>query len=164
MCDPLTLTIASIGVSAASGVIQNNASVDYYNQNQKNALAAMYAEQRQLTERQLQEQAAARLRSRQIAIKGAEDRADAEVAGAGRGMTGASISNVLADVSRKALNDLTTNQTNWEWTAQQLQREKEATLIKAQSRINSVSKPSVAGAVLGIAGDALGAGSNYLKM
>lgn len=164
MCTPILLSAISIGVGVAQSAMQFQAQSDMYEENQRNALSAQAAEERALHERQLQELDAARLRARQVSIKGAQERANAEVAGASRGMTGASIGNVLRDVQRQTSQDLATNEQNWEMTAAQLQREKQATITRAKSRINSVPYPSAAGAALGAIGSAVGGISSALKM
>ena len=163
---------ASLLISGMSAVAQYGAQQaqykadsERYAQNVTNSLAAQRDEQRSLTMRQMQEQEAYAQKSHMVATEAAEKKAEVEVSAAGGNVAGISVGNLIADVSRRAGNQQVSLQRNWEMTAQQLQQEQDATVTRAQSRINQVAqptKPSPAGAILGFAGAGLKAYSSTI--
>lgn len=156
---------ASLLISGMSAVAQYGAQKaqfeadsQRYTQNVINSQAAQRDDQRALTMRQMQEQEAFAQKSHLVSVEAAEKRAEVAVSAAGGNVTGISVGNLIADVSRRAGNQQVSLQRNYEMTAAQLQQEQDATVAKTQGRINQVaapSSPSPAGAILGFAGAGL---------
>lgn len=170
MCiDPVSIGmgVMSFGISAMSSVAefqgrqrQADQQRQAYYRNEANALSAARDEGRQITLRQMQEQEAAGQRDRQAVVEGAEKEALASVEAAGANVSGLSVDNMIADVSRKVSTNRATLQKNWEMTAAQLQANADAIENRTISRIGQVAypqEPSPAGMILGIAGAGLNA-------
>ena len=146
---------------------QFKAETNRYNQNITNSLVAQRDETKALTLRQMQEQEATGQKDHLVNIEAAQKQAEVEVSAAGGNVTGISVDSLIADVGRRASTQRLSLQRNYEMTATQLQSEQDATVNKAQSRINQVAAPtapSPAGAIIGFAGKALDAYTSYSKM
>lgn len=164
MCvDPVTaMAVGSFLVSSASSMVGYQAQVqeadrqtERYYQNHANALAAGRDEQKQGTLRQMQEQEATAQKDHVYLVQAAERESEVAVSAAGANVAGLSVDNLIGDVIRKTSFNRVTLQRNAEMTAEQLQVEKDASVNRAQSRINSMSpgvRPSPAGVMLEIAG------------
>lgn len=173
MCPPV-IALATLAISGLSAVAsyqgqqaQYSAQVEQKQANDRLALAAARDDQKMLTQRQLQEQGAYAQKTHMQEIEQAERTADVRVSAAGGNVAGISVGNLIADVSRRADNNLLTLETNYKNTASQLQAEQDATVTKMQSRMAGVAtptKPSPAGALLGFAGDAIKQGPTIFKL
>lgn len=161
MClDPISAaTLAISAASSVAGFAQKQQEADAqnarYKQNYINSLAAARDNQRQLTDRQMQEQEATAQKDHQVLVEGAQRAADVSVSAAGGGVAGLSVDSLIADVGRNVALNRANLARNYEMTAAQLQEQKIATVTTAESRINSVaqaSSPSFAGTALEIAG------------
>ncbi|MEW6121297.1 MAG: hypothetical protein AB1698_01690 [Pseudomonadota bacterium] len=113
-----------------------------WRQNVVNSWASAREEQSQLLQRELQEQEALAQKQHLSLVEEAEAKASVENSAASAGVAGLSVANLVADVGRKAATNRMTNKRNWEMTAEQLAQEKEATVTRAENRINSVSRPT----------------------
>lgn len=137
--------VAGVASSLAQG---QAAQADYaarseqWRQNVVNSWAAARDEQKQLLQRELQEQEVNAQKQHLSLVEEAEKKATAQVSAASAGVSGLSVSNLVADIGRKAATNRNIAQRNWEMTAQQLRDEQEATITRAENRINSVSRPT----------------------
>lgn len=164
MCPPV-IALASVLVSGLSAVAGHQAQQAQYQAqkeqkaaNDRNALAAARDDHNALTQRSLQEQDAYAQKRHLQLTELAEAEADIAVSAAASGVSGISVGNLVADARRRAGNNLTTMEINYENTAAQLEAEQRGVVSKATSRIGQVAhptKPSAAGALLGFAGSAL---------
>lgn len=164
MCNPLLLAVGTFAAGAAKSMAAYGAANEDFANNQANAIVAKNDEQRQLTLRQVQEEEAYQQKAKLTELRMVEDKADASVNATMRGGGGLSLAGILADIGRKAGNDLQTHESNWKMTARQLQYEKDATVTKATGRINSVRRGSPLGLAGDIAGSALSSYSSFKSM
>jgi hypothetical protein len=158
MCSP----ILGLAVGILQSVVQFQAAQQDYEaqsqqwrQNYTNSLAAARDEQLALTQRQLQEEEATSEQIHLMGIEGAEKVAEARVAAGAAGVSGISVGNIIADIRGRTAGNQVTAQRNWRMTAQQLQLEQNATVTRAENRINSVTRPTAPNPlslVVGIAG------------
>lgn len=174
MCPPV-IALATIAISAASAFAghqaqqaQYQAQVEQKQANDTNALAAARDDQNRLTLRSIQEQQAYGQKVHNQNVELAENTANVQVSAAGSNVAGISVGNLVSDARRRSDNNLTTLETNYQNTAQQLQAEAQGTVTKANTRIASVAnptEPSPTGAILGFAGSVLGSqsGTNSLS-
>ena len=149
-------------LGAAQAVVSYSAQMaDYNNQaaawkaNYVNSLAAGRDEDKALTQRELQEEEAYRNKVHLSLLEEAEAKSEGAVMAAGAGIGGISVDTMLREIGSQAAYNRVTEETNWQNTAAQLQLEKEASVTRTQSRINSVarpSKPGIGGLLLGVAG------------
>lgn len=151
MCfDPLTLIIGAL-----SSVAQFAGQMQQSKQNEKNALQAFRNDQTALTLRQLQEQEATAQKTQETNIEEAQKVSEVKLSAAGGGVAGISVANIVGDVKRRAERNRSTQIRNTQMTLAQLQQEKEGARATAQSRINSVPRPSALSLIAGIAGAGL---------
>lgn len=158
MCGPL----AMFAVGAASSVMEfAGQQQDYkaqkaqWTQNYVNALSAGRDEQKQLTDREMQEQDALVQKNHLSLLDQAKAESEALVAAQADGVSGQGVDLLIRDVQNEALQKRTTNDENYRNTAMQLTNEKKGAVAKMQDRINSVAaprKPGIGGMLLGIAG------------
>jgi len=164
MClDPVSMGVLSAGIGLMKTVATFGAQQEESRKNAENAMAANAIEQRQLTLRQIQENQAAAQKKQAQNIQEAEVLAEAKVSQASMGVAGASVDNILADVSRKAATNRETIAENTRMTVQQLQTDKTASTIKAKSRIDSMPPPNPLSLVAGIGSAALTGYNTYEK-
>jgi hypothetical protein len=172
MCPPV-IALATIAISAASAYAgyqaqqqQFQAQKEQKAANDTNALAAARDDQNRLTLRSIQEQQAYTQKAHNQNIELAENTANVEVSAAGSNVAGISVGNLVSDARRRAGNNLTTLETNYQNTAAQLQAEAQGTVTKANTRIAAVAQPtepSPTGAILGFAGDVMKNNSSGLS-
>lgn len=160
MCEPTTLALISGGLNMASGIAAHNAQEEAYQTNKQNALQAQTDELRMINLQQAQEQEKAAQEQIQNDLNTMQTSSRATVAG---GESGALLNNnsILQDIARQGEVANTGITQNLGRTEQQLQEERLGTKTRAQSRINSVAKPSKTATMLGIANSAVSAGYDY---
>ncbi len=164
MCDPATIAIATFATGAAQQIVSYQAQNAEHKAAQVAAREAAAIEQRDLTTRQIQEQESKAQKDHLALIDDAKAKASAEVQATGSGIAGVSVDNIIGEIGRETNNNLVTYEKNWEMTANQLQREKDATIRTAQSRAAQSPKPNPAGLVAGLVGSGLGAYGKYKRM
>lgn len=150
--------ILSAVVGMASAVVQHGAAQQDYEmkaaqwkQNVVNSWAAARDEQGQLLLRQMEEERGTAQKIKLSDIEEAEKRAEVEVSAAAGNVSGISVQNLVADVTRRAAYNRTVERQNWIMTAAQLQKEQDATITRAEGRINSVTRPvAPSGAALAV--------------
>lgn len=113
-----------------------------WTQNYINSLAAGRDEMRQYQLRQLQEGDAFEQKDQMAEIDRAKKTAEAETAAAGAGMSGLSVDNLVADVTRQGLVNRTALARNYSMTVRQLQTQSEGVVAREQNNINSVQRPT----------------------
>lgn len=143
MCDPVSLAVASAGMNILSAQQQHKAQTAKYESNKQMALQAQADELRQINIQAAQEDTKAANEKLDTDLAVREQIATADVAG---GESGAVLNNnaVIQDMQRQGLVANTRIGQNLDNTMQGLQEERLGSKTKAQSRINSVSKPSSA--------------------
>ncbi len=141
MCNPPLLAAASAGMSILGASQQHQAQKVKEQVNRRNALAAQNDELRQINIQAAQEDTAAAEQKLQTDLEVMQQTSRAEVAG---GESGVSLNNnaVIQDMERQGLVANTGVDRNLDTTMQGLQEERLGSKSRAQSRINSVSKPS----------------------
>ena len=141
MCNPPLLAVASAGMSIMGASQAHQAQKVKEQVNRRNALAAQTDELRQINIQAAQEDTAAAEQKLQTDLEVMQQTARAEVAG---GESGVSLNNnaVIQDMERQGLVANTGVDRNLDTTMQGLQEERLGSKSRAQSRINSVSKPS----------------------
>lgn len=161
MCTPLAMGIASFAVGAAQAVAQYSAQKAEYKQNEANSIQAWKDQQAQITQREMQEQDALKQKLAQQNLEQAQAEADVEVSGAAAGVSGISLDNLTRDVARRAATNREIEQTNTDMIISQLKLERKGANSQAQSRINSVAKPSGLSLIAGIGSAAVSGVSSY---
>ena len=142
MCEPATLLAAASTTMSIMGASQAHQAQKVKEQvNRRSALAAQTDELRQINIQAAQEDTAAAEQKLQTDLEVMQQTARAEVAG---GESGVSLNNnaVIQDMERQGLMANTGVDRNLDTTMQGLQEERLGSKSRAQSRINSVSKPS----------------------
>jgi hypothetical protein len=141
MCNPPLLAAASAGMSILGASQAHQAQKVKEQVNRRSALAAQNDELRQINIQAAQEDTAAAEQKLQTDLEVMQQTARAEVAG---GESGVSLNNnaVIQDMERQGLMANTGVDRNLDTTMQGLQEERLGSKSRAQSRINSVSKPS----------------------
>jgi hypothetical protein len=164
MCfDPVTMGVLSFAVGAAQQVVQYQAQVQESKATQENALKAYANDQAQLSRRQMQEQDAASQKANTLNKEEAVKTSEVELSASSAGVSGVSVSNLVADVHRRASESRVNQFINTKAAIEQLQQEKKGAQNTAQGRINSAPRPSALGLIAGIAGSGLSAYSGYQK-
>ena len=141
MCNPPLLAAASATMSIMGASQAHQAQKVKEQVNRRSALAAQTDELRQINIQAAQEDTAAAEQKIQTDLEVMQQTARAEVAG---GESGVSLNNnaVIQDMERQGLMANTGVDRNLDTTMQGLQEERLGSKSRAQSRINSVSKPS----------------------
>lgn len=166
MCEPAT--IAMMALSAAGGVMQQQAAVSaakaqnaQYEANAKNAQKAMLQDAEQLNQRQAQEAEAAaqeKFRLEQEALKAT---GKAATSAGEAGVAGASVQRLMDSFERDKLTNQGTINRNLEMTTRQIATQRDSLMTTYESRKNSVQKgsaPSAGLAALQIGTSAAAAG------
>lgn len=158
MCELTTLALISGGMNMLGAQQQHKAQTAQYNSNKQMALQAQADEQRQLRlqQGQEQEQAAQKQIANDLQARTMASRVQATD-------TGAILNNnaVVQDIMRQGLEANTGITQNLERTDAQYGEELRGAGTRAQSRINSVSKPSSTATGLKIGSAFATAGSDY---
>lgn len=141
MCNPPLLAAASATMSIMGASQAHQAQKVKEQVNRRNALAAQSDELRQINIQAAQEDTAAAEQKLQTDLDTRVTASRATVAG---GESGAILNNnaILQDIERQGLVANTAVDRNLDNTMQGLQEERLGSKSRAQSRINSVSKPS----------------------
>lgn len=171
MCNPMALAIASFVMQAGSTVMEHKTAsaqaklqTQQYEDNRRLAMADMQRQMADANTRILQErQAAAQSvdERRRLALMEASS---ARAAAADRGVAGFTIGALLAQVMGDAGRDVSTIETNRDWSTGQIEREKAGIRSQTISRINSMAPgigPNALATGLKIGGAALNSYSGY---
>lgn len=150
MCNPMILGIVSFATGAMQSIAQYSAQQAEYKQNEQNSIQAWKDTQTQITQREMQEQDALRQKQAQQNLEQAQAEAEVTVSGAASGVSGISLDNLVKDVGRRAATNREVEKTNTDMIISQLKLERKGANSQAQSRINSVSKPSPLSLIAGI--------------
>lgn len=162
MClDPVSMGVLSFAVKAIGAVASFAAQSAESAANARNAIEQNKIDQRQLTLRQIQENAAAAQKKQAQNVQEAEVKAEATVAQVSKGVTGLSVENLLNDVTRKAARNQTTISENARMAVVQIQEGKKAATVRAQSRIDSVPPPNPLSLIAGIGSAAITGYNTY---
>jgi hypothetical protein len=154
MCFSLAVGVAQAVAGFAAAQQDYDAKANTWKQNVVNSWAAGRDEQGQILNRQLQEQDALVQKEHLISLEEAEKVSEGSVSAAYGGVSGISVDNLLADISRKSAINRSVERENWRMTAAQLDAQNKGTVTTMQNRINSVERPtspSPAGLLLNVA-------------
>ena len=173
MCTPLIATGLSFALGAGSAVLNHQAQAAQVRanneakaQNDANAIAAMRDEYASINNKDQQEYESATEEKTQNAIKAQKARSSATVAAGEAGVTGLSVENVLADFYSQENRQQTALDTNYDWTRNYLQGERDSAKNTAQSRIKSMryqKGPSLLGLALGVGTAGVNSYTNYRR-
>lgn len=159
MCAPALSAVAGIAMGglqavASFGAAQAdyNAKAEQWRQNVVNSEAAARDDQRQLINRQLQEQAKTTQENHISYLKQAEKQSSVEVSAAQGNVSGISVDNLLADIAGKSELNRTYADQNYKYIAADIQERLWANNTTLASRINSVTRPTSPSALSLIAG------------
>ncbi len=161
MCDPVTLAVASAALSTAGAIEGHSAQRDAYKANAKAASQAKVDEDRMLNqqEAQIQEQASEAKIAQDLETQQVASRAQATDSGGFLNNNA-----VMQDIVRQGLEANTMTSQNLERQQAQLGEERIGAERRAQSRINSVARPSRTATALQIGSGLVQAGTNYAAM
>jgi len=151
MCDPLT--IAAIGMSTMSALEGHKAQGKAYEANAAAANQAKIDEDRMINLQQAKEEEKAAQQRIATDLETQQTASRAQVAAA---QTGGFLNNnaVVQDILRQGLNADTMTSQNLDRTVSQLGEERAGAMSRAQSRINSVARPSRTATMLQIGASA----------
>lgn len=173
MCEPTTLAVAGLAMSAASvgtGYIAKQA--DYaakttaYNQNVVNSKIAAADEQRQILIRTVQEGAKTDQSKQLYYMEGAQKVAKAEVSAAAGGVSGVSVDNLVNDLEGKAALNRTYADENYRMIAQNMQEKLTGTITTQKARVASMpvpQEPSGLAALIGLGEAGVKFGKDFSK-
>lgn len=114
----------------------------FWQQNVVNSWAAARDEGKQLLARELEEADALSAKERLSRLEEAEARALGVVSAASAGVSGASVDNLLADITRRSAGNREAERQSWRYTVSQIGAEKRAVVSRAQDRIARVAVPT----------------------
>lgn len=146
MCEPISIAVGAMAMSAASSVMNFKAQQDAASANNKyqsemaersreNALAANRNDQKQLTLRTIQEADSKSEQNRAGAIQAEQAAAAGRTSAAESGLSGLSLDNLVADIYRRSSNNESIRNINYDNTVNQLAAQREASGITAKSRM-----------------------------
>lgn len=169
----LALGIASFAVGAVQTVVQYAGAQQQAKQqtqqqitNANNAVDDWRNQQGQITQRRLQEQDALGQKLTQQNLDEAQAQAEVQTSAAASGVSGISVDNLMADVTRRASSNRQTEETNTDNILQQLSMQSQGVNSQSLSRINSVpnaTKPSPLSLIAGIGSSAANSYTNYQR-
>ncbi len=160
MCHPAAYIAG--GVMQGLGAIQgHNAQADAYDANARAAHAAKVEEDRMAQEDAAVADAAAAQEKIDRGLEGMKSSATALTSAGESGVSGNSIDALMGELDASVLRGNTTTTQNLELSQRGTQRQLASNKRSAQSRINSVAKPSKAATALSIAGTAASTGASY---
>lgn len=171
MCSPIGIAVAGLALSGAQATMSyigqrsqaNKTEADqkkYTEENTRQAINAQRVNEADILHRQSQELLATTTQKNDVNQSVQMDLSTERVAAADAGVGGNSVDAVLADIKNSGSKETTRLDVNSGMTQDQLQRNKQATIVSAQNAINSVrpvqvNKPSLAVPILNVAGAAL---------
>lgn len=160
MCELTTLAMISGGMNVLGAVQGHQAQKAAYNANKQNALQANEDELRQINLQEAQEDTKAAEEQLANDLNTMQTASRALVAG---GESGALLNNnaILQDIERQGEVANTGITRNFGNTQQQLKEERLGARTRAQSRINSVAKPSSTATALKIGSAVASAATDY---
>ena len=172
MCEPTTLMVISIAMSAATTLAatsaqqqQAQAQADHQKQSADAAVANSLNQYASIQRRTLEEREAAAGALEENNIEAAQARARAKVAASAAGVTGLSTQNLIADIFNQEGRKDQAVRTNLSFVEAQLADQQQSIFAGAQSAVNQGSTPifapSYASAALKIGADSLGAYNTY---
>lgn len=187
MCDPVSMTLATVAMTAVSTGVQYmqqsraaseaNAyenSVAAARQNQINANAALtnraFAEQNAaLNRREQQENDAASLKIQQTNVDALSRAETAKVAAAEAGVTGLSVDALIGDFYGSAARTIDVTKQQRDWNIDDIEAAKKDAQAQAEGRLQSIQPylprltrgPSALGAVVQVGASAVGAADKY---
>lgn len=171
MCDPVTMTVATLAIGAAGAVADYRQGVAnaetqnrLYENNKVAALKSQFETSAQTINANQQEDKARAEENQQIALQARADRASALVSAGENGVSGLSVSGLLAEFYQKEGDASSRLASEQKAANSQLSAELRGIQAQTDDRINSVqraSKPSKFAAALRIAGTGVDAYSGY---
>lgn len=179
MCDPVTLTMASMGIAVGAQVANYagqaksaNAQASYenarYSSVSESALHSYMLETTATQKREEQEEAATSQTAEQIKAQGESQVGAYTAQAASSGIGGNTVHALMDQFSGLEATNQRINSTNLDWKRQQLQSGLAGYQAQTQQYISGaapapVSGPSTAGLLLGIGSSGLGAVDKYLQ-
>lgn len=162
MCfDPVSMGLMTFAVGAVQSIAQYQAASEEAEATRKNALQAYVNDQNAINHRQIQEADASAQKVQQINLEEAKKVSEVRLSASSAGVSGISVDNLVADVTRQASQNRQNQFDNTRMAINQLQLEKKSSQMQAQSRINSAPRPSALSLIAGIGGAALSGMSTY---
>jgi hypothetical protein len=158
----MALGLLSFGVGAAQAVVQYSAQRKMASQNATSAEKSWKINQEQITRRELQEADALAQKQREQNLAEAEAQSETAVSAAAAGISGISVDNLMADVSRRAATNRQTAQDNTDMLVSQLKLQRKGVNAQAQSQINSVASPSPLSLIAGIGSAGVSGFNSYV--
>lgn len=160
MCHPAAIIAG--GVMQGLGTIQgHNAQADTFDANARATHAAKVEEDRMVQEDAAVADAAAAKEKIDRGLEGMKASATALTSAGESGVSGNSIDALMNELDASVLRGNTTTTQNLELSQRGTQRQLASNKRTAQSRINSVAKPSKSATALSIAGTAASTGASY---
>lgn len=173
MCAPmamagltLALGVAQAGAGLAGQMAAYDAQADQYKENAKAANRAAMVNYHFQNKRIQEERAAAALEKQDVAMQTREARERAFVAAGEAGVSGFSVDNLLAEFTARGATYRNRVDQNLEMTTTQIQASKMGTQAQAESRINSVQRPTPPNffdAGIRLLGSVVNAGQTYMQ-
>ena len=171
MCDPLSIMVATLGVTVASTAAsfvqaeqQADAQTQMHNNNQKAALENYQQQTYDAGARQLQENEAAGMEMVDRQMQGLRQASSAQAQIGETGLGGFSMSALMNQVMNETSQNVVRTGVNRDWSAAQIGREKEGIRSTSVGQMNSTTpgvRPSALAAGLQIASSGLKAYSDY---
>ena len=179
MCEPMTIAVAGLALSAASTAASMEAqqqqaeSQDAFNRQRQavgtqRSLENYLNQTRQARSRQIQEREAAANEINEVYREARKRISTAQVAGAESGVAGGSLQDLLNNFQRQQLEFGTDVRRNLEFREDNIEDQLESVRIGAQANIENLqfmpsARPSFLGAALRIGSSGLGAYNQYMQ-
>ena len=174
MCEPTTIAMASLALSAASTAVsyqqqagQAKVQNQIHQNNQALALQSRNQSFADLSARQQQEAQAAAQQINQQNREALQTAASVQVQMGESGVAGFSMNNIMRDIYGQSARNISTIENNRDWTLGQLEREKDGLQASYKGQANSTSgamRPSLLAAGLQIGDAALSSYGTYKKL
>jgi hypothetical protein len=162
MCEPMTImALSSAALSVAGSVKSHNAQAGAFDDNTKAAHAAKVEEDRMAQEDSAVTDQAAAQEKIDRGLEGMKSSATALTSAGESGVSGNSIDALMNELDASVLRGNTTTTQNLELSQRGTQRQLASNKRTAQSRINSVAKPSKSATALSIAGTLASTAASY---
>lgn len=164
MCHPAAIAATALAVNIGGRIAENRAQADQARETRKAAARARRLEIREIGFRQQEEGQAASKAREDISEQASELAGTAVASFAGRNVGGQVQEMILGEIEASEGRAYQDVQDQYVVSIDQLEREKDAAIVREQARANSAPEPSNLATAIGIGGDLTNAYTNYRRL
>jgi len=155
MCDPVSMSVAMVGLTIAQQGAQLAGQKQAYEQNANSAAQSMRIQNKQTNLGIQQKEAASGLKAQQNQTDMLKAASTAAASAGESGTSGNSVDALINDYHASEGKYFSSLETQSRWDRSQADMQKQGQQAQAQARVNSVGKPDYIGAALRIASSGL---------